>query len=478
SKAPSRERPRIRQWLWRQRAPWNTVPPWPVAADSTLLSSSSSVGKLPFELLLSIFRHCDRQLIHRIRLSHVCRQWRAILVSTSSLWTKLEVNHVYQSSCEPKMFDNYLSCIRMQHDRAGDELLDVKWAITGYDDRDIRMLQLLNEKDSFRRWRTVEIYFDEKKFAPWYSESDYPNLAFPNLESLTVISCILHPIMSAIDRTTTSKLKSISMNAKDLSPYDVDRYCQKMIEHISRYSIRVNVYKPMPPNVTTVFAEGALIADPNNVEFYRLMYCTFQTVTLLHLTKLTVLNMVRVQNSSVVSLPALRTLDCMMVTLRGSATFDTPVLEKLNLDSGRDMAAMMVIDSMPLYNDAAAHIRAEKDCLYVPLTHGELIIDRQWSNAKLIKFLEWSPYAQRISLSMRKESDIKEILEYYLNRPYPREGCAITELKIRGPYEPRDLKSMSGLAKKVAERQKEETGVEMMIYGYEWKKDGGYVALV
>lgn len=454
-----------------------TDPYSPSVAKDGISHPTCSVKRLPFELLLLIFKCSDRELKPRIRLGLVCRQWRAIVIFTSSLWTKVEVNYVYPSSSGPEMFDKYLARIRLQHDRAANELLDVHWAITGYGDHDARMLQLLNEKDSFRRWRTVELCFDEER-TPWYQESNYPNLTFPNLESLEVISRCLHPVMGVIDRTTTSKLQSIRMDAKDLSPYAVDRYCQNMVNHVSHYSVRVYIYTAMPPNVTSVVAAGAKIAHSNNVKAYRLLDCSFQTVTLLHLTKLTVINMINVENSCAVSLPALRDLDCMIVTLRGSATFDTPILEKLRLSYGRDMAAKMVIGGMRLYRDATDQDRMSRDCLYIPLTRGELIIDTDWEIKKLIKFLEWSPYAQRISLSMRDENDVRELLSYFLERQYPREGSGITELKIRGPYESHDLKSMTGLAKKVVARQKEELGVTMVVYGYVWDKDRSYAPLV
>ncbi|KIM39556.1 hypothetical protein M413DRAFT_29274 [Hebeloma cylindrosporum] len=142
----------------------------------------ASTDKLPVELLAYIFEECAMQqrdirpLSREMFRSHlrsveaeyppmlflqICRRWREIALSTSSLWTSLSVGRMSWEHCGPS-----IAAMGYWLDRAGQAPLHLQLRSSGSQSSNARpsyaneMLDLFGKEIS--RWRSFSIEFDEE----------------------------------------------------------------------------------------------------------------------------------------------------------------------------------------------------------------------------------------------------------------------------------------------------------------------------
>jgi F-box-like len=127
----------------------------PIRPPIASFDKTPPIMRLPFELMLSIFRNCDPDIKSRLTLTHTSRPWMAIASHTASLWTLVQM--VINYPAEDERFDRLLLLLEMQLDRAAGMPLDVVWTSNTRATFDSRLIGLFRRKGPFSQWRTLEL---------------------------------------------------------------------------------------------------------------------------------------------------------------------------------------------------------------------------------------------------------------------------------------------------------------------------------
>ncbi|KIK70126.1 hypothetical protein GYMLUDRAFT_34592 [Collybiopsis luxurians FD-317 M1] len=171
-----------------------------------------SMRKVPADLLLEIFQYyvadaeCSSSLGSATVLTHVCRTWRQVALSSPILWTSLSVPHVTK-----QVVANISQ--RMDQVKAATGLpldfdISLRKCRTDIPDADLGQLSsdiLHAAVTQLHRWKTFSLHFDEglSTFSRYPKPFSFPDISelmtAPNLESLDLafhhsLSTVLHPV--------------------------------------------------------------------------------------------------------------------------------------------------------------------------------------------------------------------------------------------------------------------------------------------
>jgi hypothetical protein len=132
-----------------------------------------------------------------------------------SLWTRVDIA-IDRSSCT-EVFDAFICRLGMQLDRTAQLPLEVFWRREGSDRRNRVIEDLVRSKGYFSRWKSLRARFE---YDPQDEEPVlFPTDVFTNLEYLEIIAPSRrhsihpyeHPIIPFIDRTATSKFRTLNL---------------------------------------------------------------------------------------------------------------------------------------------------------------------------------------------------------------------------------------------------------------------------
>ncbi|KAG8819624.1 hypothetical protein FRC17_010372 [Serendipita sp. 399] len=171
------------------------------------------ISMLPAELLQQILRDAaldsDAQRpspsARRVLLA-VCFQWRDILLNTQELWTFIRVVLTKTDIFGQELrFQNGLSRLKLDLQRAGSQLLDVYWNTEVDWDHARRIFGVIKTQAPFDRWRSLEIASDRwEGYLPFYFPEDH---RFDNLASLKICQYRPNGFLPLIGKTISSSFR-------------------------------------------------------------------------------------------------------------------------------------------------------------------------------------------------------------------------------------------------------------------------------
>lgn len=303
-----------------------------MAEDKHVTGQYSPIDGLPTELLLHIFHYDDPRVTKRLRLTQVCRRWRMVTIESALLWTSIEIKPA--PNCTNESFRKYISLLELQLERAQGFPLDVGCHLCGLAERITVILDLIREKGPFHQWRSLTLLMEPAYQQPY----TFPTDIFPNLESLVALTTRDNPMLQAINRTTTSKLRTLDIGLSSAKDEDIGHLYGTMLKHITSLVLpridcgRSDNLMCIPANITTIEAGERITHQFPHVRTYKLMRGIFlpdHRIDLQRLTTLIVTKSVIVFGTCRLILPSLRRFVCANITLSSTAVFDAPLLEIL-----------------------------------------------------------------------------------------------------------------------------------------------------
>jgi hypothetical protein len=253
----------------------------------------SPIDGLPTELLFHIFHYDDPGVTKRLRLTQVCRRWRTMTIESATLWTSINIKPLLHADSEN--IRKFISLLELQLERTQASPLDVWWHIYCLEEQIPVILNLIQRKGPFHRWRSLT-FIVESTHHIHLSMTDI----FPNLESLTVLTHTPdHPILRTINLTTTSKLRKLDIRRSNAREEDIGRLYGTMLTRITCLVLpRIDHgptvgLTPIPANVTTIEGTRRSHHPFPHVRTYNLTHAIFRpdyTIELQLLTTLIVTN--------------------------------------------------------------------------------------------------------------------------------------------------------------------------------------------
>ncbi|KAG8819495.1 hypothetical protein FRC17_010426 [Serendipita sp. 399] len=171
------------------------------------------ISTLPAELLQQILR--DAALDSDARrpspparrvLLAVCFQWRDILLNTQELWTFIRVVLTKTDIFGQEFrFQNGLSRLKLDLQRAGSQLLDVYWNTQVDWDHARQIFEVIKTQAPFNRWRSLEIASDRwEGYISFHFPEDH---RFSNLASLKICHYRPNGFLPLIGKTISSSFR-------------------------------------------------------------------------------------------------------------------------------------------------------------------------------------------------------------------------------------------------------------------------------
>lgn len=440
---------------------------------------SSAIHILPTELMLLVFALLNSQVRSRITLTHVCREWRAISLDNSGLWTNVHIDA--RRSFEKEAFDNHISLLRMQLSRTGELPLDVKWFSNVNEHRHARVVYLIREMAPCSRWRTL--FVSVMGIFPGNNTFPLPQDKFPILESLVVFGSPHEVLVDAINRTATSKLKMLDLTDLDATeslPSCYDGINTQISSLLLPSDYSPIVYVALPRNIVKLEAHTRQNHHFPYISTYRVAYCVFTLAHTPHLPNLTTLiitSSLNVYASCEVIIPSLLHLECATITLGENAIFHTPALETLYLCQADEILPDAIQSDS--FHKALQH----PGFRFLPKT--SISIDFSLQEGGLRKILKLSPHLKRADLYFDEHSRELETLKAFDSseavQPEPqgiateRMGWSLTELRLTFGWERGDVDFWKSWASSVVAKRKAE-GIEISIHG-SWKGEDVHIPL-
>jgi F-box-like len=183
------------------------------------------IDQLPTELLLFIFHYNNSGVKDRLRFTHVCKRWREIAIASGSLWTNIDITP--PSTASNEQFANFISLLDLQFVCTQNLPLDVVWHICGNNYRTTTVITHIKQNGPFHRWKSLTL-------SAIFKCPCHPLDGFPNLESLIILPFHTVDVILTINRTTTSKLRSLDISQSCTYDINVDYFYGAMLHHISR----------------------------------------------------------------------------------------------------------------------------------------------------------------------------------------------------------------------------------------------------
>jgi F-box-like len=371
------------------------------------------ITRLPFELLLSIFRNCDADIKSRLRLTHTSRSWMSITSQTASLWTLVHIVFHYPAADE--RFDRFLLLLEMQLDRAAGMPLEVIWASVESSAFDPRLIGLLRRKGPFSQWRTLQLAVsafpseDETVFSP--------EDAFNNLESVSIIFSFLNCVITTLNHTTTSRLQALEHQGSTWLGGVALENCMGMIRRISRLKTDSTDILSLSINVTHLEARNQSYHEFPHLETYQLRSCAFRNdrgIDLRRLTTLDVAETLYIHRDCEVSLPSLRRLRCGTIFLMDHAKIMAPTLASLHICGRQDENLYICgrqgdVDGNNDWTAVMSDAIWNAGYLLSPST--VLSVDMQLSDDSIGKLLELSSRVSKVEMRFSDESCAIRVLE-------------------------------------------------------------------
>jgi F-box-like len=298
------------------------------------LRQSTPIHRLPVELLLLIFRYGKPQIKERLKLTHICRRWREVTIDNASLWISITIPHDPKALDE--RFQSFVSLLEMQLELTKALPLDVEWHISGSPDRISVVIDLLQRKGPFHRWRSLTL-----SLVSVPQEVPSPAGEFSNLESLTVLQVHDHPILQMINLTTTSKLRTLDLDLSHKFYEDINDFFGTILKRITSLVLSDSALKSLeitpliPANITTLEDTERRMHPFPYVKTYKLAVCFFtkyHVMDLQGLTTLIITGQCGVTHDCQVILPSLRHFACGAIFFEYHAVLGAPVLEALEFN--------------------------------------------------------------------------------------------------------------------------------------------------
>jgi hypothetical protein len=324
-----------------------------------------------------------------------------------TLWTDIEliVNH----PAESRKFDNLISLLDIQLDRAAGQPLDVIWGSRQLSTFDPRLMNLLRRKGPFSQWRTLEMRF--RVMHPDDANIFHPSDAFSNLESIVIYPSVITSVIRILNLTTTSKLQAfeyrpgISRNVVSLSD------CSDMLRRIHRLTTELLPIGGLSSNITHLTHLDSSSHESHkfpHLKMYNLYACIF---TRKHPTDLRCLETFKttalvIRRDTEVYLPALRHLKFGAIRLHSGAKIITPLLESLHITGDRFRRDDSNDDTLLDYTGAAI-----KNEGFLSLPSHSLTVDHVLFFHNILKLLERSPRVEKVSLGVCYEEHAMQVLE-------------------------------------------------------------------
>ncbi|KAF9060539.1 hypothetical protein BDP27DRAFT_1370454 [Rhodocollybia butyracea] len=159
-----------------------------------LLSLLSPMRKLPNETLLHIFQHPGHLPPTQMRypvitylpsmaISSICYRWRALALSSPSLWANIAVETLLASLDEVENQVGFIDTVTRYLERSGDSPLRLDLTISGSPDSNDEVLCLVQLMQHAYRWKVFE-FSGSHPFAEYSVPSD---LHFPSLAEVNII---------------------------------------------------------------------------------------------------------------------------------------------------------------------------------------------------------------------------------------------------------------------------------------------------
>jgi F-box-like len=431
--------------------------------------SVSPLSRLPVELSLLTFRFCDPDIRKRLRLTHVCRQWRSIAINSASLWTflRIEVNFRPHS----KRSDSVIALLDIQLGRADGLLLDVELIWNPNTGVDPRLLDLIRQKGPFSLWRTLKVGFQGVQPDKTFSLGSCD--VFSNLESLVILPSAFNSILETIDRTST-KLRFLELQDSQMTQTVVGAPYQCMMQRIVRLKTFSTDVMSIPRNILELEAGVRNTHCFPHITKYTLILCVFknsQSFALENLTHLVATMGIMLSSHVEVYFPALQHLTCGALITRRSTKIDAPVLETFRLLPVNGNGEVVRVMTTALQFDR-----------YVFSPTKSITLDAYLPHNTAVTFLEQSPRVEQVSLSFEDAITGEKMLERMEGADNRENGVLegrlcekMVELRINLGYALCDLESWKGRASRFVESRRA-SGSELQVYA-SWKGEGTYVLL-
>ena len=407
------------------------------------------ISKLPVELVLIVFSFCEPGVKPAIILSHTCRYWRSIALSTGELWTSVEIRA--QPRCDEAVFYKFYSLLDMQFDRAGELLLDVFWCITGSDTRKHQILHLIRRKGPFCRWRTLTI---DSLYLPYEVQTMLlPEDAFTNLVSLTVIPYHRSAIIEGINRTITTKFHTLGFGGSQhvwgtiASDYDnLLKNAKRLI--LSKEDSFRSDGPSLPPNIVELEAGVRTSHVFPHIKQYTLFRCILlrsRGIDLRQMTTLTVEAQLVIESGAHVSLPSLLHLTFGVIHILSGAFFEAKNLQTLNIGEKNNSKK---------YEGPVEHLKKSINSAGYRLSPQTLVRVGYCLPADVaVQLLEQSPHVQAAFLAFDNPKYISQVLDFIVRgdgQSYPH----LEELTVSCLWEGCDLEYWSRKAEGIAEQRR------------------------
>ncbi|KAG8827247.1 hypothetical protein FRC17_007923 [Serendipita sp. 399] len=176
------------------------------------------ISTLPAELLQRILSDAalGSERVRRVLLA-VCFQWRDILLRTPEIWTYIRVvltkTHI---SGQEFRFQNGLSILKLDLQRAGSHLLDVYWDVEVDQEHIQQIFDVIQAQAPFDRWKSLVISKDYwEGYTPTYLSGDH---GFLNLTSLEIHQYRPDGFLPLIGRTISSCFCFFYVTDSDILP--------------------------------------------------------------------------------------------------------------------------------------------------------------------------------------------------------------------------------------------------------------------
>jgi hypothetical protein len=314
------------------------------------------IDQLPTELLLFIFHYNNSGVKDRLRLTHVCKRWREIAIASGSLWTSIDITPA--STASDEQFANFISLLDLQFVRTQNLPLDVVWHIHHDIDRTTTVITHIKQNGPFHLWKSLTL--SARALFPCHSLD-----GFPNLESLIILPSHTLDVILTINRTTTSKLRSLDISQSGIYDKNVDFFYGAMLHHITSLVLgNTNVENknvtlpPFPANIIDIEAQSRSTHPFPHVKTYKLTHGIFREDHIIDLQSLTTLVITRsfsVRQNCQLVLPSLRSLVCTAISLGHNAILDAPVLEALEFREDVARILNMTQNRFGYMKDVLAH---------------------------------------------------------------------------------------------------------------------------
>jgi len=212
----------------------------------------TSTMKLPPEILLAIFSQLDRNSIALIRVSAVCRRWRAMTTHTPYLWTDIKANCSGLNKKRTRALQNRVELFLT---RSGELPLDVEWHADNNNESVLQFYHLFRQKGAFSRWRTLSLGLGRDADHPLEEVRDID--AFSSLEYLMFVHAPPLKYLNLISKTVTTRLHTLELGGNLQCSPNLDTEYSRILQHASTIKIWSGValpIVPLPPNVSTLQA--------------------------------------------------------------------------------------------------------------------------------------------------------------------------------------------------------------------------------